>query len=87
MAFDQRRRDELEELGYTVFPQVYPQDLVERLRVAIDETALFRPDAVASYEANPFQGIFSIANIGPDVLCMGAARAAYKLLFGASVKE
>ena len=33
--------------------------------------------------ANPH----AIANIGPDVLCMGAARAAYKLLFGASVKE
>ena len=86
MAFDQRRRDELEELGYTVFPQVYPQDLVERLRVAIDETALFRPDAVASYEANPFQGIFSIANIGPvgghidpaipELLSWGGARDA-----------
>ena len=33
--------------------------------------------------ANPH----AIANIGPDVLCMGAARAAYKLLFGGSVKE
>ena len=32
--------------------------------------------------ANPH----AIANIGPDVLCMGAARAAYKPL-GASVKE
>jgi hypothetical protein len=55
MAFDQRRRDELEELGYTVFGSVYPPGLVERLRVAIDETALLRPDALASYEANPFQ--------------------------------
>ena len=55
MAFDQRRRDELEELGYTVFGSVYPPGLVERLRFAIDETALLRPDALASYEANPFQ--------------------------------
>ena len=65
MSFDQRRRDELETRGYTVFPSVYPSTLVERLRVAIDEKALQRPDALASYEANPFQGIFSIANIGP----------------------
>ena len=33
--------------------------------------------------ANPH----AIANIGPDVLCMGAARAAYKLLFGKGVAE
>jgi hypothetical protein len=29
----------------------------------------------------------ALANIGPDVLCMGAARAAYKLLSGTAVKE
>ena len=86
MAFDQCRRDELEEVGYTVFESVYPLELVERLRVAIDETALLRPDAVASYKANPFQGIFSIANIGPvggridpaipELLSWGGARDA-----------
>lgn len=38
---------------------------MNRLRVAIDEKALKRPDALASYDANPFQGIFSIAQIGP----------------------
>ena len=59
------RRAALEEVGYTVFPQVYSQDLVARLRVAIDEKALKRPDALASYKANPFQGIFSISQIGP----------------------
>ena len=62
---DPQRRAELEEVGYSVFPQVYTQDLVARLRVAIDEKALKRPDALASYEANPFQGIFSISQIGP----------------------
>ena len=62
---DPQRRAELEEVGYSVFPQVYTQDLVARLRVAIDEKALKRPDALASYEANTFQGIFSISQIGP----------------------
>jgi hypothetical protein len=86
MSFDQRRRDELETRGYTVFPSVYPSTLVERLRVAIDEKALQRPDALASYEANPFQGIFALSNIGPiggridpavpELLSWAGARAA-----------
>ena len=29
----------------------------------------------------------AISNIGPDVVCMGAARAAYKLMFGAAAPE
>lgn len=65
MALNQRRRDDLEQQGYTVFPGVYPPELVGRLRVAIDEKALQRPDALASYEANPYQGIFPLSNIGP----------------------
>ena len=62
---DPQRRAELEDIGFTVFHSVYSRDLVQRLRVAIDEQALKRPGAVASYEANPFQGIFSISQIGP----------------------
>ena len=48
-----------------------------------------RSAGVAAAGAAVMKGVVphAVANIGPDVVCMGAARAAYKLMFGKGVAE
>jgi hypothetical protein len=55
------RREEMETAGYTIFPSVFDATMIERLRHAIDDVALTTPEAIAAFEKNPFQGIWSIA--------------------------
>ena len=54
------RRGEMEALGYAVFPSAFDAAMVERLRHAVDDVALATPEALAAFERNPFQGIWSI---------------------------
>lgn len=58
-----REARQLEEQGYCVFPAVYSAELVGQLRSAIDEGGLLAPDAIAAYEANPFQGIWGLQDL------------------------
>ena len=75
--------EQLEQEGYFVLPQVYPPKLVAELTRAIDDTALQSESALKAFQANPFQGIYSLAAIGdpviPKLLAWGPARDALRL--------
>eukprot|EP01050_Picozoa_sp_SAG11_P004659 SAG11_NODE_303_length_11000_cov_7.979635_1_plen_330_part_00 len=74
--------EQLEQEGYVVFPQVYSPGLVDELRQAVDGTALQSKSAREAFEANPFQGIYSLSDIAdpaiPRLLAWDPARDALR---------
>ena len=43
-----------------------PPELVAEIKHAIDDVALQKPDALAAFDRNPFQGIYSLTSIEPE---------------------
>eukprot|EP01052_Picozoa_sp_SAG31_P065138 SAG31_NODE_23961_length_492_cov_0.949109_1_plen_67_part_01 len=54
----------LEREGFCVVKDVYPAELVEDVKRAIDGAALQTKEALDAFQKNPFQGIFSLTAVG-----------------------